>query len=198
MERYKLNQRPELIPIPTKNDFWGQLPRYLPYERERKIGKVWTIIQKNDNDKISFFLENRFTGEQVSHTKSDAGIEGWNEINEKFNYYETMPSEYRTQQQQPQPQPGPQPKQLSESEKKLNEQLELMRESIERSNTYMEERDKAFNYELMVQRFDEIKESFSDFEKKLQAAKPKITLEQIREREAGQTKRNNSDTQLTD
>ena len=127
----------------------------------------------------------------MAHTKSDAGIEGWNEINERFEFFENRPPEYRTQQSQHQPEPEPQIEQLSQTEKKLNEQLERMNETIEKSNIYMEERDAAFNYELMLQRFDAIKESFFDFEQKLQAAKPKISLEQIREREAGQTKISN-------
>jgi len=195
MERYKLNQRPELIPIPTKNEYWGQTAKYLPYERERRIGKSWVIIQKNDNDRVGFFLENRFTGEQVAHTKSDAGIEGWNEINERFEFFENRPPEYRTQQPQHQPGPEPQIEQLSESETKLNEQLARMNETIEKSNAYMTERDKAFDYELMLQRFDAIKESFFDFEQKLQAAKPKISLAEIRKREE---KKEVNDTQLTD
>jgi len=196
MKRYKLNEKPKLIPIPTKNDYWGQTAKFEPYERERKIGKAWTVIQKTDNDRVSFYLENKYTAETVAHTKSDAGIKGWNEINEKFEFFENRPPEYRMQQHQPQP--GPQIEQLSESEKKLNEQLERMNETIEKSNAYMTERDRAFDYELMLQRFDAIKESFFDFEQKLQAAKPKISLAEIREREAGQTKTNNNDTQPTD
>jgi len=194
MKRYQIGEKVKLIPVPNK--YWGMEAVYEPFERVRVKGKSgWMIVQRQENKKITFFLENIYTGKQESFVSEDSGIESWEKIKKHLDYYETMPPEYRMQQQQPQPGPGPQPglqiEQLSQTEKKLNEQLERMNETIEKSNIYMEERDAAFNYELMLQRFDAIKESFFDFEQKLQAAKPKISLEQIREREAGQTKISN-------
>jgi len=180
MERYKLNQRPELIPIPTKNEYWGQTAKYLPYERERRIGKSWVIIQKNDNDRVGFFLENRFTGEQVAHTKSDAGIEGWNEINERFEFFENRPPEYRTQQQQQQPGPGPQhepiPGLLTDSQEKFyqffDKETAKMEASFAELDEKLKKRNAEIDAELARQKMQTLKESLADLEQQMAKIAP--------------------------
>jgi len=200
MKRFDLYERVKPVEIkqPEGQNYWGLKARFEPYERVIKAGKYWNVIQVNNNDKNTFYLEHRYTKQRAAATKSDTGLMALQEVNKSFTEYEQTPPEFQPGIQQHQPQPGPQIEQLSESEKKLNEQLARMDETIEKSNAYMTERDKAFDYELMLQRFDAIKESFSDFEQKLQAAKPRVSLEEIRQREAGQTKISNDVEEPTD
>jgi len=198
MKRYQIGEKVKLVEIPRKDNFWGMEAVYEPFERVRVKGKSgWMIVQRQENKKISFFLENLYTGKQESFVSEDSGIESWEKIKKHLDYYETMPPEYRMQQPQPQPRPQAEPAAsvpLSPQEKFyefFDEETKKIDKSFKEFSDRMKEKEQAVNYELMSQKFAEIKDSFIDLEKKLESVKPKVSLEEIRAREAGQTKTNN-------
>jgi len=193
MKRYQIGEKVKLVPVPNK--YWGMNPVYEPFERVRVKGKSgWMIVQRQENKKISFFLENLYTGKQESFVSEDSGIESWEKIKTALDYYETMPPEYRMQQQQTQTQPRPQAEPaasvpLSPQEKFyefFDEETKKIDKSFKELSDRMKEKEQAVNYELMSQKFAEIRDSFIDLEKKLESVRPEVSLAEIRQREDGQ------------
>jgi len=179
----------KLVPVPNK--YWGMNPVYEPFERIRIKGKSgWMIVQRQENQKISFYLENLYTGKQESFISEKSGIESWEKIKTALDYYETMPPEYRMQQQQTQTQPRPQAEQRKDNEpgwyEKFQEDSAKIEASFKAFSDQLEEKSKAIDFELATQKFSEIKSALDDFEQKLESVRPKVSLEQIRQREDGQ------------
>jgi len=189
MKRYQIGEKVKLVPVPNK--YWGMNPVYEPFERIRIKGKSgWMIVQRQENQKISFYLENLYTGKQESFVSEDSGIESWEKIKKHLDYYETMPPEYRMQQQQHQHQPQPQVEQRKDNEpgwyEKFQEDSAKIEASFKAFSDQLEEKSKAIDFELATQKFSEIKSALDDFEQKLESVRPRISLAEIRQREDGQ------------
>jgi len=189
MKRYQIGEKVKLVPVPNK--YWGMEAVYEPFERIRIKGKSgWMIVQRQEGRKITFYLENIYTGKQESFISEKSGIESWEKIKTALDYYETMPPEYRMQQQQQQHQPQPQVEQRKDNEpgwyEKFQEDSAKIEASFKAFSDQLEEKSKAIDFELATQKFSEIKSALDDFEQKLESVRPKVSLEQIRQREDGQ------------
>jgi len=199
MKRFDLYEKVKQVEIPNKSGYWGQTPHFEPYERIIKSGKYWNIVQVNDDNKLRYYLEHKYTQQRLAHTENDVGILGLQEINKSFTEYEQRPVEFQPGIQQPQHQPQPQVEQRKDNEpgwyEKFQEDSAKIEASFKAFSDQLEEKSKAIDFELATQKFSEIKSALDDFEQKLQAAKPKISLAEIRKREE---KKEVNDTQLTD
>ena len=172
MKRFDLNERVKPVEIPNKSGSWGQTAKYEPYERVVKAGKYYLIVQQVDNDKMTFYLEHRYTKQRVAQTKADNGLMALDEINQSFTDYEQRPIEFQTATPPQQKKPELQPEQ-SDYHKKLDEQLAAMEKSIAESKQYMKSKEDKYNAAIARQKVESLKENISELEAKLGALTPR-------------------------